>query len=60
MPSPHPWLGADNKDGEYAGGGVVVGEKPALTLAVPLVSPRRPLIQGKARPLLQLRAERLR
>src|SRR3954447_24590505 len=32
----------------------------ALTLAVPLVSPRRPLIQGKARPLWQLSAERLR
>jgi hypothetical protein len=44
-----PWLKTD-KDG-YAGGEIVVGAKPALTLAVPLVSPQRPHFLGKARPL---------
>jgi hypothetical protein len=43
-----PWLKRD-KDG-YAGGEVIVGAKPALTLAVPLVSPQPPHFLGKARP----------
>jgi hypothetical protein len=44
-----PWLKTD-KDG-CADSGVMVGAKPALTLAVPLVSPQPPHFLGKARPL---------
>jgi hypothetical protein len=44
-----PWL-RTHKDG-CADSEVIVGAKPALTLAVPLVSPQRPHFLGKARPL---------
>jgi hypothetical protein len=49
-----PWPNTD-KDG-CADGEIVVGAKPAFTLAVPLVSPQRPHFLGKARPLLQMYA----
>jgi hypothetical protein len=45
-----PWLKTDK--GGCADGGVIVGAKPALTLAVPLVSLQRPHFLGKARPLV--------
>jgi hypothetical protein len=49
-----PWLKRDKDD--CADGEVIVGAKPALTLAVPLVSPQRPHFLGKARPLWQMYA----